>query len=204
MQRAGFTLIEIIAVVAIIAILIVILVPRFLGAEDSVRAGRTRTFLEELKAQIDDIELDRGDWPRSTPEPAMDMPNKLNLGSELMVIALYAPGRPDPGLPEERLSNTDGDTARKSLTALPLATLYELADDWGNPIAYIHRADYDQVFEYQTIGADDSSYPQSVRAKKNPVTDDYYNRVGYQLLSAGPDREFGTEDDIANYKAEDQ
>jgi hypothetical protein len=132
----------------------------------------------------------------------MDLPNKLNLGSELLVISLLAPGRPDPGIADERLGNTDGDSARKSLTSLPLPALYEIVDQWKNPIVYIHRSDYDQVFEYQTLPADGSEWTQSVHAKKNPKTDAYYNHTSFQLLSAGPDGEFGTNDDIANYEEE--
>src|SRR5688572_7688680 len=106
--RAGFTLIEIIAVIAIIAILVVILVPRFLGAHDTVIAGKTKSFLAELSTKISELEQEIGDWPHSTPAAGVDAPNKVNLGSELLMIALYAPNRPDPGLPEERLVNTDG------------------------------------------------------------------------------------------------
>jgi prepilin-type N-terminal cleavage/methylation domain-containing protein len=200
-KRRGFTLIETIAAIAIIAILFVFLVPRLIGGQDRVRAGNTKSFLAQLAAQIAEVELEKGDWPRSTPTTGMDLPNKVNVGSELLVVALYAPDRPHPGLPDERLVNTDGDTARKSLTSLPLAALYEIADDWQNPIAYIHRSDYDQPFEYQTIGADGAPWVQTVRARKNPATGDYYEPMRFQLLSAGPDGEFGTDDDVASFSA---
>jgi prepilin-type N-terminal cleavage/methylation domain-containing protein len=200
--RAAFTLIEITAVVVILAILIVILVPKLLGGDVLVKQKACRGFLATLETKIRDYELDAGDWPPSSPPPGTDMPNKVNIGAELLVISLYAPGRPSPGLPDDRLGNTDGDSARKSLTSLPLAALYEIVDEWKNPIVYIHRSDYEQVFEYQTLAADGSEWTQSVRAKKNPKTDTYFNSTSFQLLSAGPDGEFGTKDDVANYEEE--
>lgn len=201
--NAGFTLIEMIAVVVILSILIVILVPKLMGGGDTVRAGNTRAFLASLASKIAEYEQEQGDWPKSSAATAMDLPNKLNLGSELLVVALYAPERPDPGLPDERLCNTDADKSRKSLTRLASADLFEIADDWGNPVAYVHRVDYGTPMDYQTLSADGSEWVQSVKALKNPRTEDYYNRAGFQLISAGPDGEFGTKDDIGNFNQEE-
>ncbi len=201
-SRAAFTLIEITAVVVILAILIVILVPKLLGGDVMVKRKATKGFLDTLAMKIREYEEEAGDWPPSSAPAGMDLPNKLNLGAELLFISLYAPNRADPGIPDDRLGNTDGDSARKSLTSLPLPVLYEIVDEWKNPIVYIHRKDYEQVFEYQTHAADDSVWTQSVRAKKNPATDAYYNRTEFQLLSAGPDGEYGTNDDVANYEGE--
>ena len=203
-SRAGFTLIEMIAVVVILSILMIVLVPRLMGSGNTVKAGNTKSFLAELGSQIAQYEQEQGDWPKSSPATGMDLPNKLNLGGELLVVALYAPGRADPGLPEGRLTNTDDDKARKSLTSFSNPDLFEIADDWGNPIAYFHRSDYDQPCDYQTLAADDSEWVQSVKARKNPKTGDYYNRMGFQLLSAGQDSEFGTGDDIANFQPEER
>jgi prepilin-type N-terminal cleavage/methylation domain-containing protein len=199
-RRAGFSLIEIIAVIVIIGILSALLVPRLMRSRETIEREATRGFLVQIGVKLSEYELDRGDWPSSTPTPELDLPNDINLGAELLVLALLAPERPDPGIPDERLTNTDGDSSRQPLTSLPTAQLFELADDWGNPVAYFHRSDYGKEQAYDTLGADGLPWSQRVKALKNPETDAYYNRMTYQLISAGPDSEFGTEDDVFNFE----
>ena len=201
-RRAGFSLIEIIAVIVIIGILSAILIPRLMGGRETIERENTKGFLAQIGVKLSEYELDFGDWPSSSPAADMDLPNDINLGSELLVIALLAPGRSDAGIPDDRLCNTDEDAARKSLTSLPSSALFELADDWGNPVVYLHRSDYGTEFQYDTVGIDGLPWTQRVKALKNPATDAYYNRTTFQLISAGPDAEFGNEDDVHNFETD--
>ena len=203
-RRAGFTLIEVLAVVLIIALLATFLVTRLGGAEDTVRSKNTEGFIQQLAAAIEEYEGERNDYPPSTfPKDLDPRPSRANMGGEMLVIAFYPADNSYRGmeLPDDRLSNSDGDDTKRSLTRFPVSEVFEFTDDWGNPIVYLHRRDYADGADYVTV---DQETGESVEARvtgvKNPVTGDYYNAGKYQLLSAGPDGRFGTADDIGNFR----
>ena len=99
--------------------------------------------------------------------------------------------------------NLDGDDAKKTLTKFPRAALFELADEWKNPIAYFHRRDYGRRDSYVVEDPDTGEQRESfVGAVTNPTTQRYHNPQSYQLISAGADGQFGTEDDIANFETQ--
>ena len=50
------------------------------------------------------------------------------------------------------------------------------------------------------LGEDEGDEESSVHALKNPVTGQYFQNDKFQLISAGSDGYFGTEDDIANFE----
>ena len=106
-------------------------------------------------------------------------------------------------LPDERLVNSDGDETRKAITRFPSLSLFELKDEWDNPIAYFHHRDYGRQDTYVVTPKDDESVTeQPVKAMMNPATKAYYNATKYQLISAGADGVFGTSDDITNFKSD--
>lgn len=202
-RRAGFTLIEVLAVILIVAILAGFLITRLGGAEDSVKTNNTRGFIAQLAAAIEEYEGQKGDYPPSTfPKDLDPKPTKTNMGAEMLVIALY----PADGsfraleLPDDRLVNTDDDDVKRSLTSFPNSTVFEFADDWGNPIVYLHRRDYDEPVDVVSIDGETGEVLEvKVSAQKNPVTGDAYNPKKFQLLSAGADGKFGTGDDLGNF-----
>lgn len=201
--RGGFTLIEVLAVVLIIALLAAFLVARLGGAEEAVRASNTRGFIEQLAAAVEEYEGDRNDYPRSTfPSDLDPRPSRTNMGAEMLVISFFpADGSwAGPALPDDRLTNSDGDDTKRSLTKFPSSEAFEFADDWGNPIVYLHRRDYEEGASYVTVdGESGETLEMRVTGVKNPVTGDYYNSGKFQLLSAGEDGRFGTEDDLGNF-----
>lgn len=202
LARSGFTLIEMMAVLLILSILFVFVITRVLGSKDTVLAENTRQFLSMLEASIGEYELEFGDYPPSTfPEALESIPNQLNAGAEMLFLSLYSKDWQSRELPDERLGNSDGDSTRRSLSSFSSTSLFEIQDDWGNPIAYIHRRDYDKE---QTYVSSDSATGEAregvVKGRTNPRTGDPYNRTRFQLVSAGPDGAFGTEDDIENFE----
>ncbi|MEZ6016817.1 MAG: prepilin-type N-terminal cleavage/methylation domain-containing protein [Planctomycetota bacterium] len=205
--RAGFTLIEVLAVILIIAILSAFLVTRLTGAREAVETENTRGFIAQLAAAIEEYEGERNDYPRSTfPKDLDPRPTRTNMGAEMLVISLYPADGSWRGLelPDDRLVNTDEDDTKRSLTRFPSAEVFEFADDWGNPIAYLHRRDYEQAADYVTFDQKTGESVESpVMGIKNPVTGDFYNPGKFQLLSAGADGLFGTEDDIGNFRRRD-
>lgn len=196
--QAGFTLIELLAVLVILSILMVFLVPKLMGAEDVVKAENTRQYLLQLKAVLTEYEAETGDYPPSSFSADHGQPpNRTNLGAEALVVHLWSEGFDGLLLDDEHFVNTDFDSSAKRLTTLGNSELFELKDDWDNPIAYFHRQDYGRSDAYVTYdGKTGEEVPNEVRASMNETTDRYDNPKTYQLISAGEDGVFGTDDDI--------
>jgi prepilin-type N-terminal cleavage/methylation domain-containing protein len=199
-HRGGFTLIEVLAVVLIIAIIATFLVMRLGSAEDTVKASNTRSF---LAAAVEVYEGDHNDYPRSTfPSDLDPRPSRTNMGAEMLVMAFFpADGSwAGPALPDDRLVNSDGDDTKRSLTKFPSSEVFEFADDWGNPIVYLHRRDFTEGADYVTVDSESGeTVDVRVTGLKNPVTGDFYNSGKFQLISAGQDGLFGTADDLGNF-----
>lgn len=199
--RAGFSLIELLAVIVILGILIAFLVPRLGGAADVARIRKCESDLNILAAAIGEYETEFGRYPRSAFDPAWGPPpNATNIGIECLVIALWSPDWDGTNLPEDALANTDGDRLKKSLTTMPTPELLEIIDPWENPIAYFERADYTREDRYATIDPDTGDALESIaKALVNPTTGRAYEPSSFQLISAGPDGAFGTDDDVTNF-----
>lgn len=195
-------MVELLAVLVIIGILMVVLLPRLRGAQDLAEVKITRNFLVQLDGAIAEYETHFGDFPPSQYIEKWGVaPNGTNVGAEALVLSLWSTDWGGAGLSEDSLVNTDGDDAKRALARFPVSTLFELSDHWGNPIAYIHRRDYGKSFVYATSDpATGEPLESTVTARTNPKTKTYANPARYQLISAGQDGQFGTEDDITNFK----
>ncbi|MEZ5976488.1 MAG: prepilin-type N-terminal cleavage/methylation domain-containing protein [Planctomycetota bacterium] len=204
-RRAGFTLVEILAVILILGILMGFLVVNLTGTQEVVEAKNTRMFMSQLEVQITEYEAKNGDFPASTFPTTWRTPSTTNMGSEMLLIALFpASGKAQTQeLDEARLSNTDGDSSKAPLADFDGREVFEVCDDWGNPIAYIHRRDYSKRFTYQTFdGKTGEPVDSVVQALKSGKTGNFYERSRFQLISAGPDGVFGTDDDVCNFSRE--
>ncbi len=205
--QSGFTLIEIMAVLVILSILSVFLVGTMMRSGDVVHAKNTRMFIDQLETMAIDYESERGDFPKSTfPSDLPDQPSPTNMGSEMLMLSFYPADNSYSAadVPEERLSNTDGDSTKKAISSFANGSVFELADDWGNPIAYIHRRDYGKKFKYVTINPEDGMVVDGVvQAIKSQKTGGYFHKRRFQFISAGADGIFGTSDDIRNFTVEE-
>jgi len=199
--RAGFTLLELLAVIVILGILMIFLVPLLGKSEDVARMQTTRAYLSTLGSAISEFENEKGDFPSSSWKDEWGTPpNTTNIGAEALVIALFG-SKWRTSISEDRLINTDNDESKKALAGFPKPALFEIKDEWDNPIAYSHRRDYDHPQTYLLKDPKTGEARESVfKARQNPQTGQYWNPKGFQLVSAGPDGEFGTEDDIPNWK----
>jgi prepilin-type N-terminal cleavage/methylation domain-containing protein len=202
--RAGFTLIEILAVLLIIGILMIILLPRMLGMRETADMQLTRAYFSEVSGAISDYEKQFGDFPPSAwPESFGAAPNASNVGAEVLVQSLWSRDWGGTMLNEDRFCNVDSDDAKKPLSRLPATALFELKDAWDNPIAYIHRRDYEKQLLYVTRDTETGELVDTMlMASKNATTKAFQHMNKFQLISAGPDGRFGTEDDIGNWTAE--
>lgn len=201
-SRAGFTLIELLAVLMIISILMYFLISNLSGGINAVDEGVVKNRMATMRAMLSQWADDKGDYPRSQfPGDLGSTPNALNIGSECLYLALCAQGAPGYGTLDkpDDLCNTDGDSLGKRPKGFETQELFELADGWGNPIAYIHHADYEKEFRYVAIDGETGEVAEwSVRAVKNAKTGRFEEPSGFQLISAGSDGKFGTDDDIVN------
>lgn len=201
---AGFTLIELLAVLLILSILVGVLVVMLRDTEAGARTEVARQQLMTLETAIRSYQNEFGAAPPSSFVPAQEIGNDgTNVGNEALVVALWSRKYEAGGLladVRDQLVNTDGDRSTKQLTDFDTRELLEIVDPWENPIAYIERSDYAQSNRrYLTYEPDGRQVESVPLAFKNPSTGQYYNAQGFQLISAGPDGLFGTEDDITPF-----
>jgi len=196
----GFTLIEILVVIAIIGLLMSILVVSLGRQAEAGRIAECRARLEQIKLLAESYSDRVGDYPPShLGVLGVKENNRINEGIEAFVAALkassYAGRRPEEGW----LANTDGDKDDSLKLVDGSHALLELVDPWDNPIVYIANGDYRDEFVYR-FGAGSTSEDITLRAAINPLTGAPQQFDSFQLLSAGPDGQPGTDDDIANYE----
>lgn len=197
--RGGFTLIEMLAVLVILAILMVVLLTQFNDILGASKERLTSASMANIALAIDEYEHEHGDYPPSSfPAAWGPPPNTMNVGIECVVVALHSQGtKAGGGAFEDLLVNTDEDNSKARLTEFNTTELFELRDEWGNPLAYLHRADYGTPQTYLTIDPDTGAEIESTfRARPNPKTGLFVRPDKYQLVSAGADGRFGTEDDV--------
>jgi prepilin-type N-terminal cleavage/methylation domain-containing protein len=204
--RAGFTLLELMAVIVILGILIAVLVPHLGKAGEVAKEKMTSAFIAQLDAALSEYNNQFGDYPPSSfLEKWGAATNNTNMGAETLVLSLWSPDWAGVSLSEDKLVNTDNDETKKPYAKFGKPALFELKDEWGNPIAYFHHRDYGRQDVYITKDPETGEmHETTVKASMSPVTKNYFNPMTYQLISAGVDGEFGTEDDIGNWKKPDK
>lgn len=205
-RTRGFTMVELLAVLLILTILVAVLVTNLRDAEGAAKVQVAKQLLSTVGGTITSYQTDNGAAPPSSFQPGQEVANDgTNVGIEALVVALWSKKYEAGGLladVRDKLVNTDGDRSTKQLTDFDTRDLLEIADPWGNPIAYIERADYGvNNRRYVTVEVESGLDVESVPlAFKNPATGQYYAAQGFQLISAGPDGRFGTEDDITSFE----
>lgn len=207
-SAAGFTLIEVLTVLLILSILVTMLVVALRDTEAAARSEVASQQLMTLESAVRSYQNEFGAAPSSSFLPAQEVGNDgTNVGNEALVVALWSKKYEAGGLladVRDKLVNTDGDRSTKQITDFETRELLEIVDPWENPIAYIERSDYAQTNRrYKTYEVESGQEIESVPlAFKNPNTGQYYNAQSFQLISAGPDGRFGTEDDITPFERE--
>ena len=197
----GFTLVELLIVMTIIGVLSMALLPQITGIWGMGFEAQTRERITHLRTMIDRYENAVGDYPpsdfaRSLKGVQAD-PDAQNSGIECLLIHLhqerFAGGL---SLDDKRdwLENTDHDANSVEIPELFTNEKLEVVDPWGMPIAYFHNSSYGKKQVIIPGGEDSDGVSRTVGAMSDERG--YLNRRKYQLISAGEDGEFGTDDDI--------
>jgi prepilin-type N-terminal cleavage/methylation domain-containing protein len=205
-RKAGFTLIELLAVILIIGILATILITQLGAADEASKRSSTAAKISMLQGVVETYINEFGGAPSSSFTAEQGVSNDgTNVGIEALVVTLWSKGWEGGGVAgdfADELVNTDGDASGTRLTDFDTRDLLEISDAFGNPVAYISHRDYEitnrAYVTFDTVtGEDLRSTPVAL---KSSTTGRYYEFRNFQLISAGPDALFGTEDDITNFE----
>jgi len=195
--RHGFTLIELIVVILIILILVVVLLVALIAARNRGRKSSTLELFDAVNSAIprwrDGTGATSQSFPSSGPKPSNSGVEKY-AGNRLLyrelVVKPKAAGREPYIKIRQELIGYLSATGEVSLTGEEKDAVF--IDGWGQPIAY---------FEWHgpslRANSGGSDIPGSSEATKGaPVPAWALNKGSYDLYSSGPDKVWGTEDDV--------
>jgi prepilin-type N-terminal cleavage/methylation domain-containing protein len=199
MQR-GFTLIELLIVIAILSLLVVTFVPDLLGFGKQGDITDTKARMLVLANGANAFQAIKGFYPPDDFRDPSDSKSKLkadngiNTGIESLVwsISQRYSGAIDLTENARWLSNTDGDQNGEVNPKLGTTERKEVMDSWRTPFAYFYK---NMAKEQRVLPSWEGSVELTVKAWKNKEGR-YVGINSFQIVSAGPDRVFNTEDDI--------
>lgn len=196
-RRGGFTLVEILTVMAVIVVLIGLSIPAISMIRTKSSINETTALFQRLTLALSTYNNDFGDYPPSSPKRLGLRGNGQNDGAELLVRCLTTQARSGNyfSFEDKQLGNVDSDRlpsdADPTRSSYKTRDLFELLDSWGNPIGYLHNADY-AVGGSVTLPTGLAAFT----AARSEKTGQELGLTTYQLWSAGPDGLAGTPDDI--------
>ncbi len=203
-RSAGFTLVELLVVMVIIASLAgigMVSIPPILRNMDR---KATEVYLLNVTAALEAYRSTEGTYPPSTLRdfPGVGAVNNLeNCGISALVMCLNSKSYPGSFDFEDSkivsISDEGSGITQVQLTRFGDRKLYTLVDKWGTTLAYVNAVDYGNP-DVRSVSAVEGTIKFTPWI--SPKTKSPFRRDGFQLISAGPDRLFNTEDDVTNFE----
>lgn len=199
-SRRGFTLIELLIVISILGILAAVLLPQIWGTSQAANGAATEANMLMLESGMKTFSRKHGIFPPDdlkSPETVgkadWKNDNGINTGIESLVCFLSQSRADGEDLADlsKRFTNTDNDDHGVDMPTLQRKDRLELADAWGTPLVYFGKFG---MAKQATVAIAEGE-TQFAKAKKR---DDGrpYGDGKFQILSAGRDMIFGTDDDL--------
>ena len=197
----GFTLVELLVVISILGLLTVALLPQINGIMGRGDETATQARIQLLRGMIEKYSDAEGDFPPSLFSRAEKgvkvKPDSTNAGIECLLIHLHQKSYGKNFSLSDKadwLGNTDEDDNGDLIPELATTKKLEVLDAWLNPIVYFHNNAYGKSQEVVLHGEDGLGETVTVTAMKGAQS--YVSPRKYQLISAGQDQVFGTNDDV--------
>ena len=199
--QRGFTLIELLIVIGILGTLAVVLVPQIFSVSESAKESATEADMLMLETGVNQFVRTYGIAPSDDLKPPDERikatwkpDNGRNTGIESLVcfLALSVRDGLDLAPLAERLVNGDKDDHGVEQPTLRSRERYEIADHWQTPLVYFAKSGMQRA---QLVQAEPDADAVQVKPKRRP-DGVAYGAGKFQLLSAGRDRTFGTDDDL--------
>jgi prepilin-type N-terminal cleavage/methylation domain-containing protein len=204
-RARGFTLVELLVVMAILATLIGLGVTMLPKMQLKGKVDAVKQYLTLLEANLELYKQSQGAYPPTTLADYAGvgtLSDFRNCGIESVLLCLRAQAYASPldvdNLKEVSLTNHDGDQTQAQIAVGGARDLWEISDPWGTPIVYFHCADYGRATAVGVVAT--STGDEKAAPRQDPKLKNFYKSRTFQLISAGPDGAFGTEDDIANFE----
>ena len=202
-MRRGFTLVELLVVIAILAVLAAVAVPIIMRVGDSGRAASATSAMKDvlhasrgyLKAHgslefYTALAAD-GAGKTSADDPATAADAKATDGYDVLIAGLCG----DSSGSKNRIKYLKLSDAKEAdvgiydgLTRNASDVPHGIVDPWGNPYFIQADKDFDEMI----------TVANGAGAKLGGTNVQAQGGSGLFMLSAGPDKEFGTEDDVAS------
>ncbi len=201
-SQGAFTLIELLIVMGLIALLVAALAPNLLMPGREGKRAETLARMQHLELCIRVYTRKNGYYPPSSFANAHKTVkvknNGTNEGIECLMVHIHRQSLGRTATLEDKmdwLKNTDNDDGGFLISLLQTSKLFEVVDAWGRPIAYFREDSYGQR-QNIVMGGEDQEQ-ETVRALQHSINGVYLSPRAFQLISAGEDGVFGSDDDIS-------
>ncbi len=189
---------ELMIVLVIIGVLSAVFVAFGGNSLEKGKIKAAKANLHAISAMIESYRSVEGEYPTDYL-PAGIAANSTNSRAEALYLALFDAGYTGQRPSQDWLVNTDGDEAVRNNTVLGSRELFEIGDEWGNPIVYFDSLHYNDRIATVVMAGEAMFEEQEVEPHRNQRTDSFSKPNSFQLVSAGPDGLFETEDDIYSF-----
>jgi prepilin-type N-terminal cleavage/methylation domain-containing protein len=222
-QRSGFTLVELLVVITIIAVLAALITPAVFQARATTRNAAIKAEIDMLHMAMMNYKNEYGSFPPSysvgSAGAAESHVKRLfprfsgtvsNSTSPLNAICNWLQG----------YSSNPTDPLNGSLKKLfefnqvrKAGDIYYPSGKPKSPYIYISSGDYDkfdesagtvsngwpEMDEDYVVGSDTFTIPTKTYSPQELLSGDKFNKDTFQILCAGQDELWGTDDDLSNF-----